>query len=165
MKLYYCILGGAICTFTFAACRQEPSDAPGKNNTAANEHAHDDEHHHGAGPHGGTIAEWGSGEYHVEFAVDHDKKEAAVYVLDGNAKSAAPIEASSLLLTINDPPFQLELKAKPLDGETDGKSSRFVGEHESLGIVREFEGTISAEVDGTPYAGDFKEEAADHDHP
>ena len=31
--------------------------------------------------------------------------------------------------------------------------------HESLGVVQEYEGTISGVVDETPYSGDFKEEA------
>lgn len=46
----------------------------------------------------------------------------------------------------------------PQEGETGGTSSRFVGKHESLGIVREFAGTISGTVDEKPYAGDFQEE-------
>ena len=45
-----------------------------------------------------------------------------------------------------------------MDGEREGTSSRFVGRHENLGIVQEYTGIISAEVDGTPYAGNFKEE-------
>ena len=37
------------------------------------EHAHpgDHGHSHGAGPHDGTLADWGGGKYHVEFTVDH----------------------------------------------------------------------------------------------
>jgi hypothetical protein len=117
-----------------------------------------DDHHHGAGPHDGTIAEWGDGTYHVEFTVDHGKQEATVYVLGSDAKMAAPVKTEKLLLSINEPAFQVDLAAKPLDGESAGASSRFVGKHENLGIVREFAGTISGEVNGTPYAGDFKEE-------
>jgi hypothetical protein len=124
---------------------------------------HEDHDHHGAGPHGGTIAEWGGGAYHIEFTVDHDQKESAVYVLGGDAKTPAPIKTAKLLLTINEPSFQVELVAQPLDGESGGASSRFVGQHESLGKVQEFAGSVTAEVAGTPYAGDFKEEAG-HEH-
>jgi len=46
----------------------------------------------------------------------------------------------------------------PLDGEPQGKSSRFVGKHERLGKEQEFAGTVSGEIEGKPYAGDFKEE-------
>lgn len=113
---------------------------------------------HGAGPHGGTIAEWGGGKYHIEFTVDHEKKESAVYVLGGDAKTPAPIKADMLLLTITEPSFQVDLAAQPLDGESGGAASRFVGKHDSLGKVQEFAGSLTTEIDGTPYAGDFKEE-------
>jgi hypothetical protein len=68
------------------------------------------------------------------------------------------------LLTIDEPMFQVELTPDPLAEEADGTASRFIGQHESLGIVREFSGTISGQVDGTPYAGDFQEVAGEHDH-
>jgi hypothetical protein len=116
-----------------------------------------DHHEHGDGPHGGTIADWGGGTYHVEFTVDHGKKEATVYVLGGDAKSPAPVKADKLSLSINEPAFQVELKPQPLEGEAAGTASRFVGQHDNLDIVREFAGTITGEVDGKPYAGDFEE--------
>jgi hypothetical protein len=115
------------------------------------------EHHHGAGPHGGAVADWGGGKYHVEFTVDHDKKEATVYILGSDEKSPAPVKASKLLLSINEPAFQVDLAPQPLAGEGEGTSSRFVGQQDNLGKVQEFAGTISGEVDGTPFAGDFKE--------
>jgi len=37
-------------------------------------------------------------------------------------------------------------------------SSTCVGQHDKLGVVQEFAGSITGEVDGTPYAGNFKEE-------
>ena len=87
-------------------------------------------------------------------------------MLGSDEKTPAPIQATDgeVLLTIKEPAFQVALKAAPLDGESAEKASRFVGTHESLGIVREYEGTMAAEVDGTPYAGDFKEEAHGHAH-
>jgi hypothetical protein len=128
------------------------------------EHNHADGHHdHGAGPHDGTLSDWGGGKYHVEFTVDHDKKESIVYVLDGDENSSFPIQVDMLLLSIEDPEFQVELKAKPLEGEPKGRSSRFVGTHDSLGIVKEFQGTISGKVDGTPYFGKFQEKPHTHD--
>lgn len=118
------------------------------------------EHAHGSGPHGGTITDWGGGAYHVEFTVDHDKKEATVYILGGDEKTPAPIKAQTIHVTINDPMTELDLTAKPLEGEAEGTSSRFVGTHDTIGIVQEFAGTISGEIEGTPYTGDFKEEPA-----
>jgi hypothetical protein len=98
--------------------------------------------------------------------VDHDKKEATVYILGSDEKSPAPIKADKITLSIHDPMTEMELVAKPLEGEKDGMSSRFVGTHDTIGIVKEFAGTISGEVEGTPYTGDFKEEphSAEHKH-
>ena len=159
MKLFLNVCCTGVLAFLVAGCESKPTPTP----TPQSEAEHEDHDHHGAGPHGGTIGEWGGGAYHIEFTVDHDKQEAAVYVLGGDAKTPAPIKAEKLLLAINEPAFQVDLVAQPLDGEADGASSRFVGQHESLGKVQEFAGSVTAEVDGTPYAGDFKEEPG-HEH-
>lgn len=146
----------------------ETTTAPESGTTAnsGSDHVHPHKgagsHTHGAGPHDGTLADWGGGKYHVEFTVDHDRKEATVYVLGSDEKTPEPISAESLLLTIKNPQLQTDLMPVPLDGESDGKSSRFVGTHDGLATVMEYEGTISAEVDGTPYAGNFREEANGH---
>ena len=138
--------------------------APAPNSTpapaASNTPAKDAPKHaaHGTGPHEGAVADWGGGKFHVEFTVDHDKQEATVYVLGDDEKTATPIKVTTILLNIDDPKFQVELAAAPLEGEAEGTASRFVGKHESLGKVQEFAGSISGEVDGTPYVGDFKEE-------
>ena len=55
---------------------------------------------------------------------------------------------------------EMDLEAKPLEGEAEGTSSRFVGTHDTIGIVQEFADTISGVVEETPYTGDFKEEPA-----
>jgi hypothetical protein len=147
---------GAIGALVLAGCKGDEAPAP-KPKAAMNE---DQPHTHGEGPHGGTIADWGGGKFHVEFTVDHDKKEATVYVLGDDAKTAAPVAANEgqLLLSIDQPAFQVVLKGSP----ESGAASMFVGTHDSLGVVQEFSGTISGEIDGTPYAGDFKEEPHDH---
>lgn len=118
----------------------------------------EEDHSHGTGPHGGAVFDLGGGTYHAEFTVDHRKQQATVYTLGSDAKTAAPVKADLLLLSIKEPPFQVELKAIPLSGEPKGKSSRFVGQHERLGKEQEFAGTVSGLIDGKPYAGDFKEE-------
>ena len=124
-----------------------------------------EDHSHGAGPHKGVIADMAGGKYHIEFTVDHPKKEAVVYILGGDGKTPAPIKTDKLTLTIIDPKFDVELTPLPQDGEVDGMSSRFAGTHDNLGKVQEFAGSVTTEVDGTPYSADFKEEAGhDHDH-
>ncbi len=141
------------------------SATPEKTPTLA-EHADDPAHHgHGAGPHEGTLADWGGGKYHIEFTVDHDKQEATVYILGGDEKTPVPIKAEEIQLSIKDPVMQVTLKAAPQEGDPEGFASRFVGTHESLGVVQEFAGTITGLIDDTPYSGDFKEEPHDaHSH-
>jgi len=171
MKTGYEILGGLVAFSALALGCQPTADSPNNETpektqtTSVSKVDQPEGHSHGDAPHGGTIADWGGGEYHVEFAVDHDVEQATIYILGSDAQTAAPIDAESLLLSIKEPSFQVELKPQPLEGEDDGKSSRFVGQHEKLGIVQEFAGTIGGQVDGTPYAGDFKEEPhGDHEH-
>lgn len=169
-KLY--LLAALCCVFSLTGCG--PSAPPVDNGStgATDDHDHDTEaavdhsvegHAHGAGPHGGTIADWGGGTYHVEFTVDHDKQQATVYVLGSDEKTATPIDAESIELAISDPEMQVTLTAQPQEGDPEGKSSRFVGTHEKLGIVQEYAGTMTGVVDETPYSGDFNEEAHD-DH-
>jgi hypothetical protein len=151
-----------------AANMAAKSDAGhGHDHAKDKDHGHDHGHDHAGpsgGPHGGTVADWGGGKYHVEFTVDHDQQTATVYILGGDAKTAAPLAAkdSELALTIREPAFEVRLKAAPLEGETGGKASRYTGKHASLGKVQEFAGSIIGEIDGTPYSGDFKEEPHDH---
>lgn len=121
-------------------------------------------HGHGAGPHDGTIADWGGGEYHVEFTVEHDKQEATVHVLGSDEKTPAPIDAEEIQISITEPMMQISLKPAPQENDPAGTASRFIGNHEKLAVVQEYAGTISGVVDETPYTGDFKEEAhAAHD--
>jgi hypothetical protein len=148
-------------------CGREPAaptagqaPPPVKAPEAEGEHGHS----HGSGPHDGTLADWGGGKYHVEFTVDHGKQEATVFILGSDEKSPSPIKADKVVLTIVDPSMQVDLLPMPLEGETTG-ASRFVGKHEGLGKVQEYQGTISGEIDGTPFSGDFKEEPhGDHAH-
>ena len=155
------VLSHSTVLLVVLGCGQQPAPTttptPGSSATPAAE----EKHAHGSGPHGGTITDWGGGAYHVEFTVDHDRKEVTVYILGSDEKTPAPIQAQTIHLTIDDPMTELDLTAKPLEGEAEGSSSRFVGTHDTIGIVQEFSGTISGEVEGTPYTGDFKEEPAE----
>ncbi len=84
-----------------------------------------------------------------------------MYILGGDEKTPTPIEAEAIELSIFDPEMQVTLKASPQESDPDGKASRFIGTHEKLGVVQEYEGTMTGVIDGTPYSGDFKEEAHD----
>ncbi len=131
--------------------------------TAATAKPADDDHDHGAGPHGGTVIEFGK--WHGEFCVDHGKKQATVYILSGNLKRPAPLPTDTLSLSVKQPKLQVTLKATPLESDPAGQASRFVATHDAFGVEQEFEGTVSGVIAGKPYLGDFKEKAdAGHDH-
>ena len=147
------------------------SDDHGRSHDEEHDHSYDDDHAHdhsveghahGAGPHDGIIADWGGGKYHVELTVDHDSQTATVYVLGTDEKTATPIKVESIELSIVEPEMQVILSAQPQDGDPEGTSSRFVGTNEKLGVVQEYAGTMTGVIEGTPYSGDFKEEAHDH---
>lgn len=165
MKRFLVHLACSVLLYSVVGCgtSSPPAPTPKPSPVADKGHGHDHPAH-GEGPHGGAVTDWGGGAYHVEFTVDHDKKEATVYIVGSDEKSPAPIKAKSIQLVINVPKTELELVAKPLDGEAEGTCSRFVGTHDTIGIVKEFAGTISGEIEGTPYTGDFKEEPHDADH-
>jgi len=163
--------------FGFIGCSQpNTSEKDAKAPTAA-DHSHDhphgrgerdhsvEGHAHGEGPHGGTVADWGGGKFHVEFTVNHADKQATVYILGADEKTPTPIASETIELSIKDPQFQVILTPSPQEGDPQAKASRFIGMHENLGIVQEFAGTMTAVIDGTPYSGDFNEEAHDdHEH-
>ncbi|PAY16875.1 hypothetical protein CKO51_24360 [Rhodopirellula sp. SM50] len=159
----------AACLIGFVGCKQETASTTSTPSVETDDHEHGEGergqdhtvagHGHGAGPHGGTIADWGGGKYHVEFTVDHDKTQATAYVLGGDEKTPAPIDADSIELNIVDPELTVTLNPSPEESDPDGKASRFIGTHEKLGVVQEYEGSMTGVIDGTPYTGDFKEEA------
>ncbi|MDP1564496.1 MAG: hypothetical protein Q8M16_24210 [Pirellulaceae bacterium] len=168
----YLILIAIAAIGTFGGCSSsKPDSQETKKPSTSGEHLHDDGsvhkshdegHSHGEGPHGGVVADWGGGKFHVEFTVDHDKQEATVYILGDDEKTAVAIDATEVILAIKKPATQVTLTTTPQDSDPQGKSSRFVGKHENLGTVMEYEGSISGVVNGTPYSGNFKEVAHDH---
>ena len=172
MKLCFSLLAGAVFALAAIGCNTNEQDAMSTDTTpdtssdvtvdAEPADGEEEGHTHGEGPHGGTLTDWGGGAYHVEFTVDHDKKQATVYIVGGDGKSPEPISAESINLSIADPEIEVELMADPVESDPEGKSSRFAGVHDNLGIVQEYAGTVSGEVEGTPYTGDFKEEPHDH---
>ncbi len=158
---------GTIAFMVGCGGSQQPATAaPRASGEQSAEHPHDHSHSgHGAGPHDGTLADWGGGKYHVEFTVDHNKQEATVFILGDDEKTPSPIKCEEIQLSISDPVMQVTLKAAPQEGDSEGTASRFIGNHESLGVVQEYAVTITGLVDDTPYSGDFKEEPhGDHDH-
>src|SRR5262249_3333604 len=118
---------------------------------------------HEPGPHKGTVFDWGPG-LHLELVVNHEKKEARVYVLDEDEQTPRPISSNGLLLSINEPKFQVQLKPEKQPKDSEGKVSCFVGVHDELGKERDFEGSIAGSADGKNWTGDFKEDDDEHGH-
>lgn len=175
-KIQSLLAASALTAFVLVGCGDSTPPAappttttttvePPPSETAASGTEEEHGHAHGTGPHDGTVADWGGGKYHVEFTVNHDKKEATVYVLGEDGKTAAPVKTKDgqIHLSIAQPEIEADLKAVPQEGDPEGAASRFVGTHDNLGVVQEYAGTISGEVDGTPYTGDFKEEPHGHE--
>ncbi len=143
-------VGFALGVALSAGCTAKPPA-----NKPKDGHDHD---HEEVGPHKGPVAEWGEHEYHVEFTVDHDAKEATVYIYDDNLKNSKPIKAKQITISLKEqPPVTFTLDAKPQEGDPAGTASRVVGKHDALAAKKEFAGTVSAEVDGKKYSGEFKE--------
>ncbi|HCC99135.1 MAG TPA: hypothetical protein DER64_01300 [Planctomycetaceae bacterium] len=100
--------------------------------------AHDHHHHHHGedhdAPHGGTLVALGEHQYHAEIAWDEKAKTITVYVLDGEAEKAVPIDAEEIVLAIGigKDAETHKFTAKPQDNDADGKSSRFVTSDKAL---------------------------------
>ena len=99
-------------------------------------HEHHHHHHHDEdhdAPHGGTLVALGDHQYHAEIAWDEKAKTITVYVLDGEAEKAVPIDAEEIVLAIGvgKDAETHKFTAKPQDDDGD-KCSRFVTSDKAL---------------------------------
>lgn len=148
------ILFATLAILTPGCGRSASPPAPAGGGTTAAEEG-EAEGGHGTGPHQGQVADFGK--YHIELIIDREKHEATAYVLGSDAKTRVPVAAADglLMLVSDNPPLEIDLKAVPNDGESDGASSRYVGQDEGLGSVETFVGTISGDLDGNPFTAQF----------
>ncbi len=155
-----------LMTLAAAGCGSPAANAP-----VAETHEH--EHDHTAGPHGGSIIELGDN--HAELVHDDASGTVTVYILDGAAAANVPVEAAEAKINVTHDGAgeQFVLKASPLEGEPEGKSSRFVSTEKMLGDALDIDGAEAAFVvtfDGAPHRGaiehdhDHDHEGHDHDH-
>jgi hypothetical protein len=119
--------------------------------------AHDDDHGHGNGPHGGVVIDFGK--YHAEFKPDHAKKEATVWILGSDAKKPARIKADKLRLVASNANPKIEIDLLPTDKDADGTASVFTGKNDGFAVEMEYKGTIAADIDGKAVSGEFEEKA------
>ncbi len=158
----------ALATLILAGCGETNGPgAPPAGASAGTAAGHDDhDHAHPTeGPHHGDLVELGNEEYHAEV-VHADGGEVAIYILDGNAKQAVPIDASEITinLTHEGEAEQFKLTAAPDAGDPAGKSSRFTLKDEHLTEDLDAEGTVAKVVitiNGKQYTGKIEH---DHDH-
>ncbi len=117
----------------------------------------EEEHGHGTGPHGGLIFDLGK--YHAEFKPDHGKKEATIWILGIDEKTAVRIKADKVRLVVSNATPKIEIDLLPTDKGADGTASAFTGKSDGFGVEMEYKGTATVQVDGKPYSGDFEEKA------
>ena len=158
----------ALATFILAGCGEtnSPGNPPaGANAGAADEYDNHAHEHPTEGPHHGDLVELGNEAYHAEI-VHSEGGEVTIYILDGSAKQAVPIDASEVTinLTHDGEAEQFKLPSAPDAADPAGKSSRFTLKDEHLIEDLDAEGTVAKVVitiNGKQYTGKIEH---DHDH-
>ncbi len=117
-------------------------------------------HAHEHGPHDGEIVELEPN--HGEVVLEKDRK-VTLYILDGELKNAVPLADATafLVLKTGTESKQYDLKALPLDGETDGKTSRFQSTEalpESIKDGHDIAGRVTVTVGGKQTSGEVGHE-------
>ncbi len=133
------------------AGNQSKELTPGDAKTTPPVEAHAHEH----GPHDGEVVELGDN--HGEVVLESDRK-ATLYILDGALKNAVPLADATavLVLKTGTESTKIDLKAMPLDGETDGKTSRFQSEGplpEAIKDGHDIAGDLTVTSGGKPTTG------------
>lgn len=113
-------------------------------------------HAHGVGPHGGVVADWGGGKFHVELIFDQTNKSATAYILGTDEKTPVSIDAKTIEVSLKQPAVSITLTAEAQSTDQAGNASKFVGSSDELGMTASPAGAITGVVDGTPYTGEFK---------
>jgi hypothetical protein len=134
-------------------------------------HEHGAHDHPSEGPHHGNLVELGNEEYHAEV-VHGDAGAVSIYILDGSARNAVPIEAAEVVinLTHDGKPEQFKLAASPEAGEAAGKSSKFSITDQELAKRLDEEGAAAklvVSISGKQYTGKIEhhhDHAHGHDH-
>jgi hypothetical protein len=151
-----------------AGCVKVESGAGESASADGHEHAHDHE-----GPHGGHIVELGSETHHAELTHDDESHRIGVYLLDGDAKTAAPIAAESVTINVSEDgkPTAYTLPALAQPGDGSGMASYFELVSEPLCAIicgespaESTTARISITIDGKPFVGIIETDPHAHDH-
>ncbi|MEX0716943.1 MAG: hypothetical protein WD066_10160 [Planctomycetaceae bacterium] len=126
------------------------------------------DHGHGAGPKGGLLIELGDKhEYHAEILFDGEARKTTLYIYGADARTPRPLDAGAVIELHLEGENEAEVKftAQPFDGETDGKSSRFVADAQvpdAIKSVEQFEGHYHVTAGELSFSGEITH--GDHDH-
>ena len=110
-------------------------------------HETDTPHEHTA-PHGGTLVVFGDEFAHIEFVLDQATGKLTGYVLDGEAEKPVRLSQKAIELKIHrediQSEFMLQLSgvANVLTGETEGDTSQFAAQSDTLKGASEFHAEI-----------------------
>ncbi|MCC6487298.1 MAG: hypothetical protein IT364_07340 [Candidatus Hydrogenedentes bacterium] len=127
----------------FAGCQPKPA-TPAPSEVAHSENQH--VHHHEA-PHGGTLVALGEHVAHIELVLESEEGYLTAYILDGEAENAVRVASRYIPVEISvegKPSQTLDLFAvsNPLTGETEGNTSEFSGQSDTLKGQSRFRGRV-----------------------
>ena len=87
------------------------------------------------------------------------EKEATVWILGMDEKTAARVKADKLRLVVSNTTPKIEIDLLPADKDASGTASAFTGTSDGFGVEMEYKGTVTVTVDGKTYSRDFAEKA------
>lgn len=125
-------------------------------------------HAHEHGPHDGHVLELASDHsVHGELCLDEGGKSMTFYVLGPDLKTPLPAESIEFEIDKDDDEVELPATAMPLDGEEDGKSSRFSIDSSMLGELTDLESVhahVHVMIDGEEFKGALEHNHGDEGH-
>ena len=166
--LKHLILGLLVSTL-IVGCGKKKSSTPysdaktSSSKTVAEVHVH-------TAPHGGHLIEIKDHVYNAELCFDETTRDTTVYLLGPHAKKPLAIKETDVTINIEhgDNEIELILHAKPQEGETDGKSSRFVleGKHlpESIKDEEDFVGSLSVNINDEYFQAEITHDEDGDEH-
>ena len=151
-----------------------PPSSEGFGDDHGHDHSHGHDHGH-LGPHEGHLVEVGNDNYHLEWAHDDATGKITVYVLGGDAKELAPIEAAEIVIerTIKsdegDDVKEYKLAAVNPTADDPPKAAQFEITDKALltalqAVGHGVEANIYAPLDGKVHTGVIEHDDHGHGH-
>ncbi len=143
----------AIVGLAIAGCGQKSSSPTGPSAQSAGGGQakigdHGNTGHSHVAPHGGQVQ--AVGDHHFELTFDGAGGQFTLYVLGAEESKADPIAEQEIALQVRDEGTgefkSVKLAANPQEGETGGKSSRFVGSNDELAKLANFTAVVRVPV-------------------